>query len=663
MKITFKKPEKAQCWVLEESKDTPEHKTQLHLALPSPETPVEISSFPIEIRSETPIFRPKSIVNLWTQILSIQIQCGNFWRHQDALMLHKDKAPVQTQSREESVANDGSKWEKEVLYIRHRIQKGLLTRYKQPVEAELPEIARSISMLEGFGEVDVQIILRTKIHKVCKAVMGLDIFPGDDTFQIRARNALLYERYSKLVNKSKQENASEVMAPTTSEPPNTDKSAATEDQAGGGGLLEPPAICLTQLTPQQCARIEEAAKACNPPLKRGVVELMCMLPHFTSKYGARDLQIIPQGRLVQPFHDFPEVGRGVYKGGPIIPPQMLQLTSWVSPNYGFALFVDTDTGEGLQLQRFSPYEKDVLCAEFDGQRRPIEELLQEWIDCFLKMKIVPSGGEDLMSDEFRSMDYLKQKFLLQEYGWPNAFPLSPSKYASLIKRQADLHQERLDKWEKHESLDRKWNKMMRHWGEVNLDGSPTTQDSERFRVLDKTIEEALRYHVRKSADREYALAADVPLDKSLRNPLVLSRSSHEGADWDVDVTPAKLMERFYEVAAPFSRADDAHADVDIGKMKLVLENAHDQWKLSERGLYPRDDVDEEDDDSTSDFVPSDEEYSDDEEFESDEEEEDLDFDIAILEEDSRTDIEQLRARFQAYQIAEHGHQVTEDGSV
>ncbi|RDW73545.1 hypothetical protein BP6252_07452 [Coleophoma cylindrospora] len=661
MKISFKKPEEAQCWVLDESKDTPEHTAQLHLALPSPETPIEISSFPIEIRSETPIFKPKSIVNLWTQIISIQIQCGNFWRHQDALMLHKDKAPVQ--SREESVANKALIREKEVLYIRHRIQKALLTRYKQPVEAELPEIARSISMLEGFGDVNAKIVRQTKIHKVCKAVMGLDSFPGDDTFQLRARSALLYERYSNLMNETKQENVSEVMAPTTSKPPNTDKSATTEDEAGGGELLEPPAICLTQLTPQQCARIEEAAKTCNPPLRRGVVELMCMLPHFTSKYGARDFQIVPQGKLVQPFHDFFEVDREVYKGGPIIPPQMLQLTSWVSPNYGLALFVDTDTGEGLQLQRFSPYEKGVLCTEFDGQRRPIEELLQEWIDYFLEMKIVPSGGEDLMSDEFRSMDYLRQKFLLQEYGWPNAFPLSPSKYTSLIKRQADLHQERLDKWERNESLDRKWNQLTRQWGEVNLDCYVTTQDSERFRVLDKTIEEALRYHVRKSADREYALAADVPLDKSLRNPLVLSRSSHEGADWEVDVTPAKLIERFYDVAAPFFRADDAHANVDIEKMKLVLENAHDRWELSERGVYPQDEVDEEDDDSTSDFAPSEEECSDDEEFESDEEEEDLDFDIAILEEDSRTDIEQLRAQFQTYQVAVHGPQVTEDGSV
>lgn len=36
----------------------------------------------------------------------------------------------------------------------------------------------------------------------------------------------------------------------------------------------------------------------------------------------------------------------------------------------------------------------------------------------------------------------------------------------------------------------------------------------------------------------------------------------------------------------------------------MLENANGRWELSERGVFLRDDVDEEDDDSTSDFEPS-----------------------------------------------------------
>jgi hypothetical protein len=289
-----------------------------------------------------------------------------------------------------------------VFYLRHKIQKGLLTRDQQPIEAELPEISRFISKLESFGDLDASILRNTKIYKVCKAILKLDNIPGNDTYQFKDRCAALYERYSKILDSSQQPSLTRVISPSQDSNSNI-LSSPSRRNLDDGEPTEAPAICLTQLTREQCTKIEEAAATFDPPLDRGVVELMCMLPHFTSKYGVHDLQVIPMGRMEQPFDSYPTLDRGVYRGGPIIPPHMLKLTFWVAPGYPTAFFIDTKTGEGLELQHFSPEGQGVRCTEFEGPRRPIEELLQEWIDLSLSIKLVPSGNENILSDGFRSM--------------------------------------------------------------------------------------------------------------------------------------------------------------------------------------------------------------------------------------------------------------------
>ncbi|KUJ09457.1 uncharacterized protein LY89DRAFT_724443 [Mollisia scopiformis] len=644
MALQLRTAEEAQCCRRNVSAPDPDHTSRLHISLsslPSPDTPITIPSFPIEIRSETSVFRPRNIANLWTQLLSIHIQNGNFWKLEDAVRYHKETTPPPALSREEVKKAEITRLEKGVLYIRHKVQKGLLTKDQQPIEAELPEISRLISKLESFGDIDVSIILSTKIHKVCKAILKLEWINGDEMYQFKSRSAVLLDRYLKILDQAPQQPSAAVS--TTHQTDTEARSQSAEED-----LKETPAICLTQLTPEQCSRIEEAAKNCNPPLDRGVVELMCMLPHFISRNGNYDLQVVPMGRLEQPLDDFPKIDRGVYCGGPTIPPNMLKLTYKVSPTYGISLFVDTKTGEGLQLDRWGPAEQGVMCTEFEGLRRPIEGLLQEWIDLFLKMKLVPTGGEGIMSDQFRSMDYLKLKFLMQEYDWPSSFPLSQSDYVSLIKRQADIDKKTFARYERNNSLEQIWAQLTQKWHNKNMtDWRDDTkiQELETFKILDRLVERALKYHIRKIEDRQYALAADEPLDKNYTNPLVLSRSGHGGSDgsWRVDATPDMIIERFNEVAG-----QSPWEVPEVKDIKKVLDDAYERWKLSEKGIHPRDDVDEEDDDETSDYVPSEEECSEEEEFESDEE--DLDFDVVMLEEDITTDIEDLRKRMEGYHI-------------
>lgn len=55
---------------------------------------------------------------------------------------------------------------KEVLYIRHRLQKGFLTRDHVPNEEEMPALATHLTSLENMDVVEVSII------KVCPIVLG-----------------------------------------------------------------------------------------------------------------------------------------------------------------------------------------------------------------------------------------------------------------------------------------------------------------------------------------------------------------------------------------------------------------------------------------------------------------------------------------------------------
>lgn len=266
----------------------------------------------------------------------------------------------------------------------------MLSRDQQPIEAELPAIAKFFSKLESFGDVDASILRASKIHKVCRAILKLDDIPGDETYQFKNRSTALLERYHRILESEPQPNLTTVISPSSAE-------KITDDE----GPTETPAICLTQLTREQCTQLEEAAAKCDPPLDRGVVELMCMLPHLTSKYGTYNLQITPMSRMEQAFDNFPNLDRTLFLGGPTIPPHMAKLTFWAAGGCGRAYFIDTRTGESLELLKYSP-EGAGGCTEFEGPRRPIEELLQEWINASLSMKLVPSGGESTIPEGERS---------------------------------------------------------------------------------------------------------------------------------------------------------------------------------------------------------------------------------------------------------------------
>ncbi|KAF5675027.1 PWWP domain-containing protein [Fusarium heterosporum] len=89
--------------------------------------------------------------------------------------------------------------EKEVLYLRHKLQRGLLTRDQQPQEPEMEQMSEYVTMLEKLKDLEVSIIRATKINKVLKAILKLESIPREDEFNFKDRSQVLLDKWNKLL--------------------------------------------------------------------------------------------------------------------------------------------------------------------------------------------------------------------------------------------------------------------------------------------------------------------------------------------------------------------------------------------------------------------------------------------------------------------------------
>jgi len=87
--------------------------------------------------------------------------------------------------------------EKAVLYLRHRLQKGFLSRDQAPQESEMSNMADFFAQLESYENLEPAIIRATKIHKVLKAIVKLASIPREEEFNFKKRSATLLEVWNK----------------------------------------------------------------------------------------------------------------------------------------------------------------------------------------------------------------------------------------------------------------------------------------------------------------------------------------------------------------------------------------------------------------------------------------------------------------------------------
>ncbi|KAJ5038758.1 uncharacterized protein L3040_006438 [Drepanopeziza brunnea f. sp. 'multigermtubi'] len=95
-----------------------------------------------------------------------------------------------------------AKKEKEILFLRHKLQKGLLTRDQDPKEEEMKQMSEFVSKLEGYHDLEVSIIRATKINKVLKAILKLPKIPQEDVHGFKKRSQKLLDQWNKLLASS-----------------------------------------------------------------------------------------------------------------------------------------------------------------------------------------------------------------------------------------------------------------------------------------------------------------------------------------------------------------------------------------------------------------------------------------------------------------------------
>lgn len=93
---------------------------------------------------------------------------------------------------------------KEILFLRYKLQKGMLTKDKEPKEEDMGQMSGFISKLEGYPDLECSMIRATKIHKVLKHILKLPEIPKDGEFQIRNRSKALLEVWGKVLESAEK---------------------------------------------------------------------------------------------------------------------------------------------------------------------------------------------------------------------------------------------------------------------------------------------------------------------------------------------------------------------------------------------------------------------------------------------------------------------------
>ncbi|KAJ3579235.1 hypothetical protein NPX13_g1330 [Xylaria arbuscula] len=111
----------------------------------------------------------------------------------------KEKEPAAPKEPELTPEERRARKEKEILFLRHRLQRGLLPREGSPVPDEMKQVSDFLAKLETFPDLDVSIIRQTKINKVLKAILKLESIPKEEEFKFKPRSQTLLDKWNILL--------------------------------------------------------------------------------------------------------------------------------------------------------------------------------------------------------------------------------------------------------------------------------------------------------------------------------------------------------------------------------------------------------------------------------------------------------------------------------
>lgn len=87
------------------------------------------------------------------------------------------------------------KREKQVLYLRHRLQKGFLSRDQKPKDEDMTSMSEYLKQLEAHEDLEADIIRKTKVHKVLRAIQKLETIPMEDAYSFKQRSSDLLSKW------------------------------------------------------------------------------------------------------------------------------------------------------------------------------------------------------------------------------------------------------------------------------------------------------------------------------------------------------------------------------------------------------------------------------------------------------------------------------------
>ncbi|KAI1907211.1 hypothetical protein LOZ12_005788 [Ophidiomyces ophidiicola] len=92
-------------------------------------------------------------------------------------------------------AESKAKREKEVFYLRHRLQRGFLSRDQAPKEEEMSAMSGYLERLDSHKDLEISIIRNTKISKVLKGIIKLADIPKESEYNFRGRSIQILKRW------------------------------------------------------------------------------------------------------------------------------------------------------------------------------------------------------------------------------------------------------------------------------------------------------------------------------------------------------------------------------------------------------------------------------------------------------------------------------------
>ncbi|TGO62949.1 hypothetical protein BCON_0016g00420 [Botryotinia convoluta] len=167
----------------------------------------------------------------------------------------KDAAPVAPPEPELTPEEKRVKKEKEILFLRHKLQKGLLTKDQEPKADEMQQMSEYVNKLEGYADLEVSIIRATKINKVLKAILKLPVIPKEDEFQFKSRSQSLLDKWNRLL-------ASEQVAPATTEA----SANGTRDDSKEKDEPKSDSVAANGIAQTDESKTEEKSPALDTPL-------------------------------------------------------------------------------------------------------------------------------------------------------------------------------------------------------------------------------------------------------------------------------------------------------------------------------------------------------------------------------------------------------------